>query len=225
MNTEPLLLALGLGAALAGCANSPEPSKYQGLAFSGQLSRTAEAGSRRTPYAYEPAEAELARYHAIYLDPVVVYRGPDHQFGTLTPSDTAELVASADRAFRAALSSQGLLASAPGQDVARLTVTLTGAQASVPVLATATRLTPAGLAMSGLTAATGGEGRFSGVVMYAVELRDQRTGRLLWGYVTKQYPNALNIAATIAPLDAAKEGLKEGADAFARSAAARMGRP
>lgn len=54
----------------------------------------------------------------------------------------------------------------------------------MPVPATARRLTPVGFAMRGLTADTGGEGRFSGVVIYAVEFRAPVSGRILWAYVT-----------------------------------------
>ncbi|MFG1296166.1 DUF3313 domain-containing protein [Xanthobacter variabilis] len=216
--------------ALAGCANSPEPAKYQRLSSAAQLSPTGHGASRRVPYAYEAQNANLSAYRAVWLEPIAVYAGADHQFGTLTASERGQLATAAEAAFRAALATRGLLAPQPlaprGNDnVADLKITLTGAQASIPVLATATRLTPAGLAASGLAAATGSEGRFSGVVMYAVELRDSRTGGLLWAYVTKQYPNALDIGATLGPLDAARQGLKTGAEELAAALAMRMGQP
>lgn len=211
--------------ALAGCANSPEPTKYQLLSSSAQLSPTGHGASRRVPYAYQAQNADLSAYRAVRLEPIAVYAGADHQFGTLTASERGQLATAAEAAFRAALATRGLLAPQGNAHVADLKITLTGAQASIPVLATATRLTPAGLAASGLAAATGSEGRFSGVVMYAVELRDSRTGGLLWAYVTKQYPNALDIGATLGPLDAARQGLKTGAEELAAALAMRMGQP
>ncbi len=214
-----------LCAALAGCANSPEPAKYQRLSSAAQLSPTGHGASRRVPYAYEAQNANLRAYRAVWLEPIAVYAGADHQFGTLTASERGQLATAAEAAFRAALAARGLLAPRGNDNVADLKITLTGAQASIPVLATATRLTPAGLAASGLAAATGSEGRFSGVVMYAVELRDSRTGVLLWAYVTKQYPNALDIGATLGPLDAARQGLKTGAEELAAALAMRMGQP
>jgi len=215
----PVLAVAGLALALAGCANSPAPNRYQDLASSAQLQPGA---TPRTAFSHEPAPGELSRYRAVHLLPVEIYRGADHQFGTLTAADRASLAAAAGQEFRSAFAREGLLA--PGGDATTLDlkITLTGGQASVPVLATATRVTPVGFALSGLSAATGGEGRFSGVVIYAVEFRDRATGRIVWAFIAKRYANALNIAATFGPLDAAKEGLKEGAQELATATARRL---
>jgi len=215
-------LPLGLVAlALAGCANSPAPNHYQDLASAPYLAASTPGTGRRTPYRYEMAGA-LSRYRAIHLLPVRIYSGADQQFGTLTAAERAQLAATAEHEFRAALAGHGILAAGPAADAVELSITLTGAQASVPVLATASRLTPVGFAMSGLTAATDGEGRLSGMVIYAVEFREPGSGRILWAYVTKQYPNALDIGATLDPLDAARAGLKAGAQELARTTVARL---
>lgn len=217
------LLAAGLCAGvLAGCANSPAPNKYQQLASSSQLAAAPPEGTRRTPFSYEAPGSGLSRYAAVRLLPVSLYGGADHQFGTLSAGDKAQLAAFADEAFRTAFARQGLLAQGRADHAVELKITLTGAQANVPVLATATKLTPAGFALNGINALAGNEGRFTGVVIYAVEFRDGASGKILWAYVTKQYPNAMNLAATLGPLDAAKAGLEEGADALAKATAARL---
>ena len=60
----------------------------------------------------------------------------------------------------------------------------------------------------------GKEGSFTGSVSYAVEIYDASNNRLLNAYVTKQYPNSLNISATRGSLSAAKAGIDKGADAL-----------
>ncbi len=215
----PLLMALPF---LVGCANSPTPARYVGLSSAPALTPNSRTDARRIPYAYEAPGRPLARYSAVHLRPVAIYEGPDHQFGSLSRAEKAQLAAEAQQQFHAALQRQGILAAAPGPAVVQLQITLTGAQTNVPVLATATKLTPAGFALNGLQAVTDGEGRFSGMVIYAVELRDGPSQTLLSAQVTKQYPHALNIAATLGPLDAAHEGLKAGAESLAQALATRL---
>ncbi|MFS8038335.1 DUF3313 domain-containing protein [Xanthobacter sp. AM11] len=222
MNPALVLAAGVLVLAVAGCANSPEPNKYQFLASSPQLTRNGGSEPRQTPYAFQAEGAPLSRFSGVHLLPVSIYDGADHQFGPLSAEDKARLAAFAQQQFREALARNGLLAEAPGPGVVELKVTLTGAQASVPVLATASKLTPVGFALTGVNAVTGAEGRFNGVVMYAVEFRDAPSRQIVWAYVTKQFPNAMNIAATLDPLDAARDGLKQGAEDLAKAAAGRM---
>jgi len=52
----------------------------------------------------------------------------------------------------------------------------------------------------------------SGSVSYAVEIYDAGTNRLLGAYVSKQYPNAMNVKASIGGLGAAKAGIRKGAE-------------
>ena len=51
-------------------------------------------------------------------------------------------------------------------------------------------------------------------VVYAVEIFDAATSRLLGAFVTKQYPSPYNIGATIGTLAAAEAGIDKGADAL-----------
>ena len=54
----------------------------------------------------------------------------------------------------------------------------------------------------------------TGSVIYTVEIFDAATSRLLGAFVSKQYPNAYNIKASVGPLAAAEAGLDKGADAL-----------
>jgi hypothetical protein len=68
---------------------------------------------------------------------------------------------------------------------------------------------------NGVQAVRGREGTFTGSVMYAVEIYDAPTNRLLSAFVAKQYPGAFNIGASIGSLAAAKAGIDKGAGALA----------
>jgi hypothetical protein len=154
---------------------------------------------------------------------VRIYRGKDSQFGDLSEQSKTELSRHADLYFRRELAHQQILAGEPGKNALRMRVTIAGATSNVPVLSTATRLTPVGFAMSGLRSVGDKEGNFSGAVIYAVELFDAANGRLVYAFVTRQYPNALNITATILPLDAAKAGIERGASTTATALKSLMG--
>ena len=52
----------------------------------------------------------------------------------------------------------------------------------------------------------------TGSVIYVTEVYDASTDRLLSAFVTKQYPNALNIGASMGSLAAAKVGIEKGGD-------------
>ncbi|MEH2469936.1 hypothetical protein V1281_000817 [Nitrobacteraceae bacterium AZCC 2161] len=54
----------------------------------------------------------------------------------------------------------------------------------------------------------------TGSVIYAVEIFDAATSRLLSAFVSKQYPNPYNIKASVGPLAAAEVGIDKGADAL-----------
>ena len=48
--------------------------------------------------------------------------------------------------------------------------------------------------------------------MYKRQIYDAPSNRLLMAFVTKQHPNAMNVAATFGSLRAAKTGLDKGAE-------------
>ena len=102
------------------------------------------------------------------------------------------------------------LRAGPGTLRARLT--LTGAEASTPVLSTVSHVLPVGLVVNAGAQATGGRGTFSGWVSYAVEIEDAHTGTLLYAHVANRSANALDITANFGPLDAAKAGVRSAAD-------------
>jgi len=207
------LLAGAAGTALAACA-SPEPVAYSGIASSTQLVPNKKRDSAKVPYRYAAA-VEWRSYSRIIIEPVAIYGGPDQQFGDMSDADKVELANYMRSRFTERLGARFVRATDPVPHTLRLKLTLTGAATNTPVLATLSRFDIAGGLYNGVQAVRGGEGSFSGAVMYAVEIYDAPTDRLLNAFVTKQFPGALNIGASLGSLAAAKTGIDKGADALA----------
>lgn len=204
------LAALAL--VLAGCG-SPAPVAYSGIASSAQLAPNPQDDTGHIPFRYA-TPVDWRGYSRIIVDPIVVYRGPDNQFGDMSEDDKAELAHAMQMAFVEKLKTRFALAADPAPGTLRLRLTLTGAATSTPVLSTFTRVDIGGGLYNGVQAVRGGEGLFTGSVIYAVEIYDAPTNRLLNAFVAKQYPGSMNIGATFGSLDAAKTGLEKGADAL-----------
>ncbi|AWL93523.1 DUF3313 domain-containing protein [Bradyrhizobium ottawaense] len=203
---------LVLCVAVAGCA-SIAPVPYSEMASSAYMAPDKSDVSGRVPYRYStPVDWRI--YSKVILDPVVVYRGRDHQFGDMSGRDKATLAAYMQNCFADRLRGRFVLVREPGPNTLRIRLTLTGAVANTPVLGTLSRFDLAGAVYNGVQAARDGEGTMTGSVVYGVEIFDATTSRLLSAYVTKQYPAAYDIKATAGALAAATAGLDKGADAL-----------
>ena len=198
-----------LCAAAAGCA-SIAPAPYSEMASSAYLAPDA---SDRVPYRYSTA-VNWRAYNKVILEPVVIYRGKDHQFGDMSDKDRATLAAYMQNSFVDRLRSRFTLVYVRGPNTLRVRLTLTGAVANTPVLGTLSRFDLAGAVYNGVQAARDGEGMMTGSVIYGVEIFDAPSSRLIGAYVTKQYPNAYDIKASVGALTAATAGIDKGADAF-----------
>ncbi|MGH6644190.1 MAG: DUF3313 family protein, partial [Bradyrhizobium sp.] len=83
------LAIMAIGPALTGCA-STRPIPYSELASSPQLQPNVDDRSGRVPYDYSSG-ISWHRYASIVVDPVTIYRGPDHQFDDIPEADRQEL--------------------------------------------------------------------------------------------------------------------------------------
>ncbi|MEQ1951787.1 DUF3313 domain-containing protein [Mesorhizobium sp. CN2-181] len=195
---------------LAGC-QTIEPVRYTGLTSSSSLKPNAGSNARRMPYSYK-ADVDWAAYTSAIVEPVTIYRGPDHQFGKLLEADRKTLAGYMQTRFRESLGRKFRLTDRAAPNTLRIKPVLTGATTNTPVLSTFSRFDVAGAVYNGVQSARGGEGSFTGAVMYAVEIYDASTDRLLHAFVAKQYPNAYDISASTGALAAAKAGIDKGAE-------------
>lgn len=196
-----------------GCA-STDPIAYQGIASSKQLSFNTQNKDGRIPLIYSHGTADFRAYSAIIVEPVEIYRNRDHQFGSIAEKDKLELASYMQRSFESRLRRKYALTKFPGPGTLRLKLELTGAKANAVVISTVAKLMPVGLAVNGFQAARGKEGTLSGSINYSVEVYDSATNDLLLAYVSKQYPSALDLSASLGPLGASKVGIDKGAEAL-----------
>jgi hypothetical protein len=200
------------GSIVAGCSTA-SPTMYQALASASQLQPNPQDKSGRIPYQYR-APVNWRQYDKIIVDPVVIYKGPDNQFVKIDENEKAELAADMANQFRKKLGSRFRTVETPGPGTLRLRLTLTGARKTTPVLGPLSRIDVGGGVYNTVQAVRDQEGAMTGSVSYAVEIHDTESNTLLYAYVTKQYPGAMNIGATFSSLEASKVGIGKGADAL-----------
>lgn len=196
--------------ALSGCATT-RPVAYTGIASAPQLAPNNDGNADRIPYIYT-ADVDWSHYSAVLVDAVTIYRGPDAQFEKIDEREKKTLSGYMLTTFRERLQTRFRLVNAPAPGALRVKLTLTGAKPTPKVLGTVTRFDVAGGAYNITQSARGGEGALIGSVSFAVEIFDAETNRLLSAYVSKQFPNAMNVAATFGRLEAAKVGIEKGAE-------------
>jgi hypothetical protein len=211
---KPRLLGIAVTCAIAaGCASSPKPVAYSGLASASYMERNTQGDTKHVPYRYA-TNVDWFSYDNLIIDPVVVYQGPDQSFGALSDADKTSLADYMSKQFSDTLRKRFTLVNSPGAHTLRLKLTLTGATKTKPVVSTFTRLDIGGNIYNGAQSVVGGRGAFTGEAIYAVEIYDARTNHLLEAYVARRYPRPYNVTATFGSLTAAEVGIKKGADAL-----------
>jgi len=206
-----LLLAV-VCATVVGCSNV-QPVAYSGIASSSFLKLDPEDKSGRAPYRFA-TQVDWQQYRNAIIDPVVVYRAADNQFGDMSDSDKKALAGYMQSKFEEKLRTRFELANAPDPSMLRVKLTLTGASTTTPFLGPFSRFDLSGGIYNVVQTARGKEDGFTGSVMYAVEIYDASNDKLLSAYVTKQYLNPYNLGASFGALNASKTSIEKGADAL-----------
>lgn len=208
------LLAVSIAlAGLAGCS-STAPVRYTGLASSPQMRPTQGDTADHTPYSFS-TPVDWLQYTNVILSPVALYTGADQQFEDISENDKIVLAEYMQAQLKQKLRARFHLVSTPMPGTLRITVILTGAKTTTRGLSTFTRFDLGGGPYNIVQSIRGKEGTFTGNISYAVEIVDASTNALLAAYVTKQYPNALNISASLGLLDASKTGIDKGVEELA----------
>lgn len=197
---------------VVGCTTA-DPTVYSGLASASQLQPNTQDQTGRTPYRYK-GHVDWQSYNKIIVDPVSVYNGPDNQFVKIAENDKLLLASYMQQQFGEKLRTRFAITSTPSPSTLRLHLTLTGAKTTTPVLGPFTHLDVGGGVYNTVQSVRGREGSMTGSVNYAVEVYDAASNRLLLAYVSKQYPNAMNVGASFSSLEASRVGIRKGADAL-----------
>lgn len=200
---------------LAGCSGR-QPIPYQGLSSSPRMIPNAQDESGKVPFVFN-TPVNWEDYSSIIVEKPGIYEGQDNQFDGLDRSDKEELGQFMQTEFKKVLSERFTVSNEARPGTLRVRLILTGAKTNTAMVSTVTRFDLLGGPANVVQSIRGKEGVFIGDVSYAVEIYDAQTGKLLKAFVTKQYPNALNVAATFGKLGASKVGLEKGArDLLAR---------
>lgn len=209
------VLIASLCSSVAGCTTA-DPVAYSGLASATELKPNMEDKSGRTPYRYR-VPTDWKQYNKMIVEPVVLYRGADNQFVKMSETDKAALAGEMESQFTETLKQRFTIVTTPAPATLRLRLTLTGGRTTTPVLGTLSHLDVAGGVYNTVQAVRGKEGSMTGSTSYAVEVFDAMSNQLLLAYVSKQYPNAMNIGASFGSMAAARIGVRKGAeDLFAQ---------
>ena len=160
------LLPVALTVALAGCAgrSAPDVININGLI---PVTDTKRPNVR----AYEIPTFDHSRYNGLLIDAADVYSGSDAGFGDVSVADRERLAAMLTSEFKRVLTPDFRLVSTPAPGVVRVHLTLVGVNESHPVLSTALRLTPAGLALSAVRGVESKSALFTGSISMAGRLR------------------------------------------------------
>ncbi|MBB6251878.1 DUF3313 domain-containing protein [Nitrospirillum iridis] len=210
--TRRLLPLMAACALLAGCG-SIDPAPYRDIASAPYLRPDPSDDSGRVPYRYS-TPVDWRSYTKVIIDPVAIYYGADGQFGDMEEKDKVELADYMQAQFREKLATRFQIAGTAGRGTLRVRLTLTGATTTPAVIGPFSHFDLAGGLYNGVQAVRGRQGMVSGSVVYAVEIQDAASGKLLSAYITKQYPGAMNIGASFGALGAAKTGIEKGAEAL-----------
>ena len=216
-STKKQALILITGGTLCGlltACGTPDPVVYRDVSSASYLKANPKDDGGRIPYAYT-TRVNWTTYKRAIIDPVVIYKGADNQFGDMSEEDKAALATYMQAQFFEKLSKRFEIGSKASPATLRIKLTLAGATTNTALVSTFTRFDLAGSLYNGVQAVRGHEGMFSGSVLFVVEIYDATTDELLDASVVKQYPGAYNIGATVGSLAAAQTGIEKGADALA----------
>lgn len=136
-----LVLALLIGA-FSGCA------ARQGNEYSGFLKTypAFEQGQEGVDKRYLKPGVDFGKYDRIMMDEVVFFFAPDSDYKGIQPSEIADLGEEFNKTFAEVLGN--VLTDAPGPNVARMRLAVTGLEPSSPVGGTMTTVLPVGLVVS-----------------------------------------------------------------------------
>lgn len=197
---------------LASCTTA-DPTAYAGLSSAQHLKPDPSDRSGRILYRYNSG-TNWRQYDKIIVDPVTIYRGQDNQFVKISEQDKNTLATYMQSQFTQKLRTRFSVVNSSAPGTLRIHLTLTGAKTTTPVLGPFSHLDVGGGVYNAVQAARDKEGSMTGSVAYAVEIYDATSNTLLSAYVTKQYPNAMNVGASFGALKASQVAIDKGADAL-----------
>lgn len=151
---------------------------------------------------YRNPDMDITQYSKIVLSPVEIYSGPDASYSGMSSAEQKRIADYLYSAMLQKLQQNNLLAPYSGPNTARLMLIFAGAEKTRPVATTVTYLLPVGMVMNIGKGAMGKSGTFMGSATVGGEFTDSVTGTLLASFLTREAPNAMDVAVIVGEWDA-----------------------
>jgi outer membrane murein-binding lipoprotein Lpp len=209
----PIAAAIASALLIAGCASN-NPPQLSGGTVPDQAAMQQDQLAGRTAMVWRAANLNPRAYTRFIVSPVQIYQGADAKWGASTDQDRQQLAQYLQQQFMRVLQQRNQLAYAPGPGVARINLILAGLDDNIPVVATVSRLAPAGLVINSAKSVGGQPGSFTGSVTIAGSIVDSQSNATLISFIQKRSPDALNIGATLSSRDAWEAAISQAAEAF-----------
>jgi hypothetical protein len=209
----PIAVAITSTVLIAACASN-QPPQLSGGTVPQESAMQEQQLAGRTAMVWRAANLNPRAYTRFIVSPVQIYQGADAKWGDSTAADREQMAQYMQSQFIRVLQERHQLAQAPGPGVARLNLILAGLDNNIPVIATVSRLAPAGLVINSAKSVGGQPGSFTGSVTIAGSIVDSQTNATLISFIQKRSPDAMNIGATLSSTDAWQAAISQAADAF-----------
>jgi hypothetical protein len=196
----PPIILLAAFSSMAMAADD-KPTKQQAPAEMATAADMSQDKENKESWTYRKEGLDFKPYASVLIDPTAVYTGADAQFGKISASDQAKYADIFTTAMNRELGKVLPVVGQPGPGVLRVKMTLIGLTMTQGGLATVTRVTPIGFAMSTVKSVVGKKGTFTGSMLYGMEVTDAATGEVLVAAVRRTAPDALDIGSTLSMTD------------------------
>jgi hypothetical protein len=162
-----LLIVAIMGCVFVASTGFAADKKYSG--FLGDLYKNLQPGPKDgAKERWLKPGVMFGKYNKFIIHPVTFFFAEESEYKGIDPNEMKELADAFNQAIGAAFKDKYPLTIAPGPDVARLCIAVTGLKASKPALSAVTSIVPVGLAVS--AAKKGSTGAWSGSGTTSAEL-------------------------------------------------------
>lgn len=173
------------------------PSFAQTAGGMSSSSKLTQDPGRSDSWTYRHPSTSPNQFKQFMILPTVVYENPTAGWGSTTPIQRQKFAAYLTDALRREVGKGYQIVDQPGPGVGAMQLTLLGVQGTTPLAATASRMTPFGFALNGMKSLVGKPGSLTGSVQAGFELKDSRTGEVVFAAIRRRSPDALDIESTL----------------------------
>lgn len=198
-----LLAIIGAAAAAAAAAASPaigQTKEHAPVSLRSSPSLVQERPASES-WTYISPNFRASRFSSVCVPETKIYAGPDAQFPGTTPADKQKFAGMLTQQVRRELAKSFTVYPEKRAGCLTLQMTLVGLETTKGGVATATRVTPMGFALSTVNSLRGKRGSFTGSMLVALEATGGKKNDLLVAAVRRRSPDALDIPSTLSMSD------------------------